>query len=73
MIEVLRFDEFKNSHKGAEGQIKGNIVPNNIYVVYFEIKKLNVSNICKSLGAIFHLHWWKSTLNSIDVIGSTVA
>lgn len=56
MIEVLRFDVFKNSHKGAEGQIKGNIVPNNIYVVYFEIKKLNVSNICKSLGAIFHLH-----------------
>lgn len=63
---------FRNSHKGAEGQIKGNNVPNNIYVVYPEIE-FSVSNIFKNWGVIFHLHRWKSRLDSIDVIGSTVA
>lgn len=64
---------FRNSHKGAEGQIKGNSVPNNIYVVYFEVEKFSVSIIFKNLGVIFHLHWWKSRLNSIDIIGSSLA
>lgn len=64
---------FKNSHKDAEGHIKSNNVPDNIYVIYFEIEKFSVSNIFKNLGVVFHLHWWKSRLNSIDVIGSTVA
>lgn len=64
---------FKNYHKGVEGQIKGNNVPNNIYVVYFEIEKFSVSNTFKNLGFTFHLHWWKSRVNGIGIIGSLVA
>lgn len=51
---------------------KAAMYPINIYVVYFGIEEFSVSNIFKNLGVIFHLHWWKSGVNSIDIIGSVV-